>query len=548
MAKDLREYRRRDVWETDRGRQSHQYDTPNHRNRIALRAKPQESSNPSYYNDSMYDQRHADSYYQNQSRSYINDPRDSRRHSTMDASQKYKHALEERPTAATYSRPTTQVAPQSTKSRRSEASYTLRGDGKASSHKKTSHRSALEVKPSKSGRSQQPAQICTIVHCQHTCQKCCSNCRGTQQSNSPMMTLSIHQPPIICKCGRSEKASKEQSIVNSTRSQIEKNMSRTGSFGGGKQVQQLASPPSRKSSMASQQSIQSQANQKQKDPLYNLIYSQNNMIRQITTELSKQREITKEVETDLKAWRHSREKSEAMAEQNKPMSLLREENQMQRSFQGREESQRHSIVSKHSKSYQTLNVIETSPNNFSHAEEEFSNRAGNQSQNRIKSNISKKSGIPVSDFERQYLMEKGKPRCSSLDNHQRKAKLKVYRNPLVGSNENIKRQSGEYEKHHQRCCLNGLKGKKPVQQKPQKTSKESLKIATPHLYQLSYCGSACKPLTLPFTSMSAKKRLGLTARRPRDPRPMNVANRQPAAVIDALADVIARRLKVELRP
>lgn len=556
MADVARAYRKRDAWDTERERGSQVYDTPNQRHRIALRSKPQESNNVSRYQESIHHHHHRpneSNYSQYDQRSAKPPFPHSERPSHMDVSYKYKTALEDRPTAATYGQkiPSDQ---ESRRSRRSEASYTLKGNHSFAPRERGSERSIQDKKSSKSATKKHvPAPICTVLHCQHACQRCCPNCRaGPTQITSPMVTLAIHQPPLICTCPRNQKDMKTPSIAPSVHSRNERQLSRTGSFGIGQGVKQVASPPSRKSSVASQRGQESQSGQKEKDPIYNLIYSQNNMIRQITSELVKQREITKEVEIDLKALRQARERSEARADNNKAFSQLKEGDPMYKSFQGREVSQKGGLLSRHSRSQHSINVVETSPpEQYSPIQEEESNRGeDSRSQIRMKSAISKKSALPVADFERNYLQEDGRPKCSSTDNHNRKAKMKVYRNPLTSSTDKLHNAKRDNEKHHERCCLSNEKPKKPPQLKPSKGSKESLKIATPHLYQLNYCGSACKQFGLPFTGASGRKRLGLTApRRPRpDPRPMHLANRQPGVVIDALADVIAKRLKIELRP
>lgn len=466
--------------------------------------------------------------YRDISRSGMDDLRQSYRSSHLDRSRKYQQVLEN--TLEKHGNKPPHYPPVSVARRKSE-NYTLRAD-KGNSYKNRGD-------PTKNGdkrsvhyveNHKKSEQRDSILESPHICLEYRSNCKSGihKNSNSPVITLSIaKQKGHRCECQENRGNSSASSRAVSTKSHHSRQVPNPSNF-----TQQpgpkdpVLSPPSRKSSAASEegQGLHSGRGSRRVDSLYNLIHAQNDMIRQITTELIKNREITAEVEVGLKIWKADRKLEETKEK-----------------AEGDTREQDIQDMRKHNK----MHIIETSPENPGRGFERISDKLRSQSQERMKSTTSEKSGIPISDFENKYLMKKGKPRCSSVDNHQRKAKMNVYKNPVSNSTKKLVKKK---ERHHDRCCLKASKESKQIKPKSIKTSKEKFKLASPYLQKFGFHASTRNQPSTPFFGITGQKRFTLTARKPTIIRPMHTISRHPSTVVDALADVIARRLKVELRP
>lgn len=419
---------------------------------------------------------------------------------------KYKMALDERPTAATAEHNREHMM--RTSSRQSDAAYTLR----APSMNRPRSRNEQDSQASKSfKRPEKKAQL-SLLDCKHACAHCCPSCSALK-SGTQMITLAISSPT---KCNCEEKRRQMATPSAKSNHQKEKELSRTGTFGPG---QRVASPPSQKSSIAPS----NHSAQKDKEPvIYNLIHSQNKMIRQITSELTKQRDITQEIEKGLRNWKEDiyHMKSEDKR-RDSPEVEIRNEREIER-FSVEDRPRSRLSVSQHSRSERSIqNQFEqVNPNMDSVRQRSVA------SVDKFRTASFRKSTMPEQSVEAM----RQRPRCNSTDSHVRKSTAR--RIPNSGSSELIKDQT-----HHQRCCLGGSK---------KKTKKP--KVATPHIYQLSYCGSACKQPSLPFNNLAIRQRPSHTRKAKPEPRYMYPVHRQPGAVIDALADIVARRLKVELKP
>lgn len=420
---------------------------------------------------------------------------------------KYKMALDERPTAATNDHHRDQLRRSSIQ--QSEAAYTLRAPSMSKNRSKVDN----ESRTSKSIRRTDEKPKVSLLECKHVCKKCCPTC-ATLNSATQMITLAITSP-TKCNCD-----TKKQLATPSAKSiqQKEKELSRTGTFG--MPGHRVTSPPSQKSSVVS---YQHQSVQGDKDKgIYGLIHSQNKMIRQITSELTKQRDITQEIEKGLRNWKDDLMRSDERRPPS-PELDIREEKEIER-FSVEDRPRSRLSVSQHSRSEKS---IQNEYQNIQPPMDSIRRSITAASVDKFRTASFRKSTIENSP-ENANL----RPRCNSTDDNLRKRN--TARIPHSGSSELV-RDAG----HHQRCCLAGSK---------KKTSKKA-KVAAPHIYTLAYCGSTCKQPILPFAKPVVKNRSIQTVKRPRpDPRYMYPVNRQPSAVIDALADIVARRLKVELKP
>lgn len=476
--------RRRDAWETERD-PSQVFETPKPGHRIELRAKPRESTMQSQYQESFH----------NKGRSQ-HDDFDRSRHYTESA-MKYKMALDERPTAAS----TDHYHNRRASVQQSDAVYTLRAP---SSTKNTNTRGRADHDNRSYKKGDEKPRV-SVLDCKHACKSCCPNC-STLQSGAQLITLAISSP-VKCNCG-----AKKQLATPSVKSiqQKEKELSRTGTFG--MPGNRVTSPPSQKSSVISQS-----AQQGKDKGIYNLIYSQNKMIRQITSELSKQRDITVEIEKGLRDWKDGIMKSDERRPPS-PELEIRDEREIER-FSVEDRPRSRLSQSQHTRSERSM-------------QDEFD--AAQPAMDSVRKSIATSvDKFRTASFRRGPIEEATpvRPRCNSVDDNLRKRNLKQL--PHSGSSELMKDQN-----HHQRCCLNG--SKKKAIKKP--------KVAAPHIYTLTYCGSACKQPSLPFKAVPKPRPIQATRRPKPDPRYMYPVHRQPGAVIDALADIVARRLKVELKP
>lgn len=414
---------------------------------------------------------------------------------------KYRMALDERPTAVT-----TELQREQ---RHSEAAFTHRAPSAAKNKSQLGHESVA----SKSAKTKENRPKVAMLDCNHVCRQCCLGCK-TLNSGTQVITLAI-QSSTKCNC-----ASKKQLATPSNRSinGKEKDYSRTGTFG--IPGQKVTSPPSRKSSVASRASVQGGKEQ----GLYDLMHSQNQMIRQITSELTKQRDITQEIEKGLRTWKGDLANSDERRVPS-PDIDIRNERDFDR-LSAEEKPRIRPSVSQKSESQRSLN------NQRYENEKQLMGSVRHQSAASVEN-------FKTTSFQKSYHVEQPKRespiqnlRCKSTESHIRKTSS--MRLPHSGNSEFSKDKA-----HHQRCCLAG--SKKKVAKKP--------KTASQHIYTLTHCGSACKHPILPFSNTTVKARVAQTARKPKvEPRSMYPVHRKPSAVIDALADIVARRLKVELKP
>lgn len=484
--------RRRDAWETERD-PSQVFETPKPGHRIALRPKPRESMQQSQHQDSYHNRRRSQNEEFDRSRFYT------------ESAMKYKMALDERPTAATADHHRSHLRRSSVE--QSEAAYTLRAPSTSKNRSRVEFDNRLE----KSYKRTEDRPKVLVHECKDLCKKCCPSC-ATLNSGAQMITLAITSP-TKCNCD-----AKKQLATPSAKSiqQKEKELSRTGTFG--MPGNRITSPPSQKSSVVSHHSAEKDKG------IYNLIYSQNKMIRQITSELTKQRDITQDIEIGLRNWKEDIRRSDERRPPS-PELDIRDEKEIER-FSVEDRPRSRLSMSQHSRSERSL-------------QNEYENAQPQMESVRRSTTAASVDKFRTASFRKSYIDEQSpdnfrlKPRCNSTDDNLKRKVSKQF--PHSGSSELVRDQN-----HHQRCCLGG--SKKKTVKKP--------KAAAPHIYTLAYCGSSCKQPSLPFAKPVFKNRSIQAVKKPSKPEPryMYPVHRQPSAVIDALADIVARRLKVELKP